>query len=338
MIKVGINGFGRIGRLAARIILKDFSDKLDLACINTSGSMDTSGWTHLFKYDTAYGKYQGKVSSDDAAMTVDNKKIPVLGVRDPQKIPWEKYGVEIVIESTGVFRKKEDAKKHLRGTVKKIILSAPPKEGDIPMYVLGVNDSTMGNEEIISCASCTTNCTAPVAKVIDKAFGIKKGLMTTIHAYTSGQNILDGSHKDLRRARAAAVNIVPTTTGAAKATGKVYPALDGIFDGLAIRVPIITGSLTDFTFVTNKKTSVEQVNKAFIKASKKDLKGILGITKEPIVSSDIIGINLSCLVDLSLTRVMEQDLVKIIAWYDNEWGYTKRLIDEVVMLGDRLDD
>lgn len=336
MFKVGINGFGRIGRLATRIILKDYQNKLDLVCINTSGRIETSGWTHLFEYDTAYGRYDGQVRVKGSQMVVDGKAIPVLGEREPSKVPWAKYGVQVVVESTGVFRTEKDAAEHLRGTVKRVILSAPPKEGNIPMYVIGVNADKMGKEKIISCASCTTNCVAPIVKVVAEEFGIKKGLMSTIHAYTSDQELLDGSHKDLRRARAAAVNIVPTTTGAAKAAGEVYPAVKGVFDGLAIRVPVITGSLTDFTFVTKKKTSVEAVNQAFKKAAQRKLKGILGVTEKPLVSSDIIGLKLSALVDLSLTTVIKGDLVKVIAWYDNEWGYAERLVEQTVMLGEKL--
>lgn len=336
MLKVGINGFGRIGRLVARVILKKYKDKIKLVCINTSGKIDTAGWTHLFKYDTAYGKYLGKVEVKNDKMVVDGVSIPVLGEREPAKIPWGKYGTQIVIESTGVFRKEKEAKLHLRDTVKRIILSAPPKEGNVPMYVIGVNEKEIGNEKILSCASCTTNCVAPVTKVIDEALGIKKALMTTIHAYTSDQELLDGSHKDLRRGRAAAVNIVPTTTGAAKATGEVYPKVKGIFDGLAVRVPITVGSLTDFVFVTKKKTTIKEVNNAFKKAAKGKLKGILGVTEEPIVSSDIIGLELSTLVDLSLTNVIGGDLVKVIAWYDNEWAYVQRLAEEVVLVGEKL--
>jgi len=342
MLKVGINGFGRIGRLTARIILEKYKKELELVCINTSGKMDASGWAHLFKYDTAYGKYKGKVLGIENQLVVKETSIPVLGEREIEKIPWSKYGVEMVIESTGVFRKKEEVKKHLKGTVKKVILSAPPKDppkseagGNIPVYVIGVNEDKMGKEDILSCASCTTNCAAPVTKVIDESFGISKGLMSTIHAYTGDQRLLDGSHKDLRRARAAGVNIVPTTTGAAKTTGEVYPAVKGIFDGLAIRVPVITGSLVDFTFVLKKKTTVEKVNQAFEKAAHGKLKGILEVTKEPVVSSDVIGIEPSTLVDLSLTKVMDGDLVKVIAWYDNEWSYCERLVEEVVLSGTR---
>lgn len=336
MIKVGINGFGRIGRLATRVIFKKYKKQIKLVCINTSGKIDTAGWAHLFKYDTAYGQYLGKVGVKNDKMVIDGVSIPVLGERDPAKIPWGKYGTQIVIESTGVFRTAEDAKKHLRETVKKVIISAPPKDGQIPMYIIGVNEEKIGDEKVLSCASCTTNCVAPVAKVIDEAVGVKKALMTTIHAYTSDQELLDGSHKDLRRARAAAANIIPTTTGAAEATGEVYPPVKGVFDGLAVRVPVITGSLTDFVFVTKKKTTIEEVNQAFKKAAEGKLRGILGVTEEPIVSSDVIGMELSTLVDLSLTNVIGGDLVKVIAWYDNEWGYVQRLVEEVILVGKKI--
>lgn len=331
MIKVGINGFGRIGRLTARTILQKYKDKLELVCINTSGRMETKGWAHLFEYDSTYNKYQGEVLTEGDEMIVDGVRIPVLGEQDPSRIPWGKYGAEIVIESTGVFRQTEQAKKHLRASVKRVIISAPPKDDQSTMFVLGVNQDKLGHHKIFSTASCTTNCVAPVIKVLDEAFGIEKAMMTTIHAYTSDQQILDGSHKDLRRARSAAINIIPTTTGAAAATAKVYPKVEKRFDGLAIRVPVKTGSLTDFTLVTKNKTSVEEVNNVFKKASLESLKGILGVSNKPLVSTDVIGLELSSLVDLSLTQVMGGNLVKVIAWYDNEWGYVQRLVESVLL-------
>lgn len=331
MLKVGINGFGRIGRLAARIILQKHADKIDLAAINTSGRVDTKGWAYLFKYDSAYGKFPGQVEVEGSNMLVKGKSIPVMGERDPEKIPWEKYGVKTVIESTGVFRKSKEIKKHLRGTVKNVVMSAPPKSPDIPMYVIGVNDDQRNAEKIVSSASCTTNCAAPIVKLIDQKLGVVNSLMTTIHSYTSSQQLLDGSHaKDLRRGRAAAVNMIPTTTGAAKATAKVYPPIKGKFDGMAVRVPTITGSLTDFVFHTQKETTTEEVNNIFIEASQGKLKGIIGVTQEPIVQNDIIGNSHSSVVDLSLTNVQGSNLVKVFAWYDNEWGYTNRLVEEVI--------
>jgi len=331
MIKVGINGFGRIGRLAARVILSKYKDKLDLAAINTSGSVDAASWVHLFKYDTAYGKYESEVACEGENLVVDGKKIPLLAQRDPALIPWGEYGVEVVIESTGVFRKKQDIEKHLRDSVKRVILSAPGKgDEEIKTIVIGVNDKERGDEKITSSASCTTNCVAPVTKVILENFGIKKALFTTIHAYTPDQELQDGSHKDLRRARAAASNIVPTSTGAAKATAKTLPALAGKFDGMAIRVPVLVGSLSDITYVVEKQTSAEEINEAFKKAADGELKGILEVTSEPLVSSDIIGSQASAIIDLSLTKVVGGDLIKVVAWYDNEWAYANRLVEEAV--------
>lgn len=336
MIKVGINGFGRIGRLSLRVIMEKHRETLLPVAINTSGKIGPKGWAHLFSYDTAYGKFKGKVTATDKEIIVDGLKIPTMGEQDPAQIPWGKFGTQIVIESTGKFLKEKDAKLHLKDTVKKVILAAPPKEGNIPLYVIGVNEGKLGQESIISAASCTTNCLAPVAKVVDQAFGVQKALMSTVHAYTSDQELLDGSHKDLRRARAAGANIIPTTTGAAKATGKVYPRLSGKFDGIALRVPVITGSLVDCIFVTKKKVTAEEINNAFKKAALGSLKNILGVTSEPLVSSDIIGTSLSAIVDLALTCVIDGDLVKVVAWYDNEWGYTNRLVEEVILLGKKL--
>lgn len=332
MLKVGINGFGRIGRLAARIILSKYKDKLDLVAINTSGSVEAASWVHLFKYDSAYGKYKGEVTCAGENLVVDGKKIPILSQRDPALVPWGDYGVEVVIESTGVFREKKDIEKHLRDSVKRVILSAPPKgEGEIDIIVIGVNDDKRGDQKIISSASCTTNCAAPVSKVILQNFGVKKAMLTTIHAYTADQELQDGSHKDLRRSRAAASNIVPTSTGAAKATAETLPQLSGKFDGMAIRVPVLVGSLSDITYVVEKRTAVEEVNEAFKKAVKDpSYKGVIEVTSEPLVSSDIIGKKASAIVDLSLTRVIGGDLVKVVAWYDNEWGYAERLVEEVL--------
>jgi glyceraldehyde 3-phosphate dehydrogenase len=331
MIKVGINGFGRIGRVAARIILQKFSDQLELAAINTSGSIDNAGWAHLFKYDTAYGQYPGKVGIEGDSLVVDGVKIPLLAQPDPAQIPWGTYGVQVVIESTGVFRKKEDIEKHLRDSVQKVVLSAPVKgEGEVTTIVIGANDAAREGQKLISSASCTTNCISPVARVILENFGIKKALLTTIHAYTADQELQDGSHKDLRRARAAAANIVPTSTGAAEAAALALPHLKGKFTGLALRVPVITGSLSDLTFVVEKPTTVEAVNQAFKAAAQGQLKGILEVTDEPLVSSDIIGSAASAIVDLPLTQVVDGDLVKVVAWYDNEWGYAHRLVEEVI--------
>jgi len=332
MIKLGINGFGRIGRLALRVALQEHKDKILPVAINTSGKIDPAGWAHLFEYDSTYRKFEGKVESDAHSITVNRAKIAVTAKRTPAEIPWGKYDVDLVIESTGVFRRLEEVKEHLKDSVKKVILSATPKDDKIPMFVIGVNEKSIGNNNIISCASCTTNCAAPVAKTINEALGIKKALMTTIHAYTSGQKLLDGSHKDLRRARAAAVNIVPTTTGAAEAVAKIYPPLKNKFTGMAVRVPVATGSMIDFVFLTSRETNTTQVNSILKQASEQKLKGIMSASNKPTVSSDIINSPLSALVDLSLTQVIDKNLVKIVAWYDNEWGYANRLVEEAVLL------
>lgn len=329
-MKVAINGFGRIGRLALRVGLEKHRDKMKFMGINTSGRVDVDGWAYLFKYDTVYGKYQGKVGTKGDNLLVDNQKIPILAVKEPKDLPWKEMGVDLVLECTGRFRKTEEADDHLEAGAKKVLISAPPKAGNAGVYMVGINDTQMNNDKVFSNASCTTNCVGPVVKVMLKEFGIKKAGMTTIHAYTSDQRLLDNSHKDLRRGRAAGQNIIPTTTGAAKATSQVLPEIEGLFDGIAIRVPVPTGSLTDFTFLVKKQTTVEKVNQALIRASKSSLKGILGVTDDPIVSSDVIGSEYSSLVDLSMTRVVDKDLVKILSWYDNEWGYVVRMMELAV--------
>ncbi|KKR12055.1 MAG: Glyceraldehyde-3-phosphate dehydrogenase, type I [Candidatus Woesebacteria bacterium GW2011_GWA1_39_21b] len=263
-------------------------------------------------------------------------KIPVLAQRDPEKIPWGKYGADVVIESTGKFTTEEDAKKHALGGAKRVVISAPAKGGNVGTYVIGVNEYKEG--EVINNASCTTNCVAPVAAVIHSAFGVEKALMTTVHSYTDDQNLQDNSHKDMRRARAAAENIIPTTTGAAIATTETIPELKGLFDGMALRVPTATGSISDFTFLLKKNVTVDEVNNAFKKATENAIyKGILSVSEEPLVSSDIIGRSESAIVDLSLTQVVAGNLVKVFAWYDNEWGYANRLVEQVIRVGQRLD-
>lgn len=264
-------------------------------------------------------------------MEINNQVIPVLAEREPAKIPWRDYDVDVVIEATGVFRDKKSASAHLEGGAKRVVISAPAKE--TKTFVIGVNEENYRGELVINNASCTTNCVAPITKIMLENFGIQKGLMTTIHAYTADQELVDGSHKDLRRARAAAINIVPTTTGAAIATTEVLPTLKGLFDGLAIRVPVACGSLADFTFVTTKRTSVEEVNQVIKKAAEGKYKGIVEVSEKPLVSSDIVGNSASAIVDLPLTQVIDGDLVKIVAWYDNEWGYACRLIELVIKIG-----
>jgi glyceraldehyde 3-phosphate dehydrogenase len=351
MLSLAINGFGRIGRLSSRIILTKYQKTLKIVAINTSGSMDIAGWTHLLKYDTAYGKFELDITSEqtkpalqatDAAPVIGylmvknhptSAKIPILAQRDPEKLPWTTFKPHTVLECTGAFTSEEGAQKHITAGAKKVIISAPVKQDNIPTYVLGVNKIT-GKPQIVSNASCTTNCASPVAQVIISAFGVKKAALTTIHSYTDGQNLQDNSHrKDLRRARAAAANIIPTSTGAAQATIQTLPQLKGIFEGLALRVPIITGSLADFTFITKKSTTVEAVNQAFTKAALGRLKGILEVTNQPLVSSDIIGTEASAIVDLSLTQVIDKDLAKVFAWYDNEWAYCHRLVEQAIQLG-----
>ncbi|KKR40958.1 type I glyceraldehyde-3-phosphate dehydrogenase [Candidatus Woesebacteria bacterium RIFOXYC1_FULL_41_14] len=352
MVKIGINGFGRIGRIAFRIGVLKHSDEIQFAAINTSGSMPASGWAHLTNYDTMYRAFQYKVNAKDLkdpkeatdedpligdiSIPERNITVPILVQRDPAKIPWGKYGVDVVIESTGAFTKEEDAKKHAIGGAKKVVISAPVKGGNVSTYIIGVNE-TDNMPQIISNSSCTTNCVAPVASVMHSKFGIKKALMTTVHSYTDDQNLQDASHKDLRRARAAAQNIIPTSTGAAISTTETIPELKGLFDGMSLRVPTTTGSITDFTMLLGQDVTVEDVNNAFIEATKNPIyKGIIATTEEPLVSTDIVGRSESAIIDLSLTQVVAGNLVKIFAWYDNEWGYANRLVEQVIRVGRTL--
>ncbi|MCT7352856.1 type I glyceraldehyde-3-phosphate dehydrogenase [Streptomyces sp. 15-116A] len=333
-IRVGINGFGRIGRNYFRALLEQGAD-IEIVAVNDLG--DTATTAHLLKYDTILGRLKQEVSHTADTITVDGKTIKVLSERNPADIPWGELGVDIVIESTGIFTKKEDAAKHLAGGAKKVLISAPAKDEDITI-VMGVNQDKYdpANHHVISNASCTTNCVAPMAKVLDENFGIVKGLMTTVHAYTNDQRILDFPHKDLRRARAAAENIIPTTTGAAKATALVLPQLKGKLDGIAMRVPVPTGSVTDLVLELGREVTKEEVNAAFQKAAEGELKGLLDYTEDPIVSSDIVNSPASCTFDSSLTMVQEGKNVKVIGWYDNEWGYSNRLVDLTVFVGNQL--
>ncbi|MGW3494974.1 type I glyceraldehyde-3-phosphate dehydrogenase [Streptomyces sp. NPDC001020] len=333
-IRVGINGFGRIGRNYFRALLEQGAD-IEIVAVNDLG--DTATTAHLLKYDTVLGRLKQEVSHTADTITVDGHTIKVLSERDPAEIPWGELGVDIVIESTGVFTKREDAAKHLAGGAKKVLISAPGKNEDITV-VMGVNQDQYDpeNHHVISNASCTTNCVAPMAKVLDENFGIVRGLMTTVHAYTNDQRILDFPHRDLRRARAAAENIIPTTTGAAKATALVLPQLKGKLDGMAMRVPVPTGSVTDLVVELGREVTREEVNAAFQKASEGELKGLLEYTEDPIVSSDIVNTPVSCTFDSSLTMVQEGKNVKVIGWYDNEWGYSHRLVDLTVFVGNQL--
>ena len=322
---IGINGFGRIGRLILRAIMERKAD-IKVAALNDL--TDTKTNAHLFKYDSSYGIYPAKVEATEDSIMVDNQKIKVLAERDPAKIPWSSYGVEIVIESTGLFTEASKARAHLQGGVKKVIISAPAKGEDITI-VLGVNENTYDPKahNIISNASCTTNCIAPVVKVLHDTFGVKHGLLTTAHSYTNDQRLLDMYHKDLRRARAAALNIVPTTTGAARAVALVIPELKGKLHGIALRVPTATVSICDFVADLEKEVSAEEVNQAFKKAAEGTLKGILEFCEEPLVSIDFKGNQASSIVDAENTLVIGGNMVKVLSWYDNEWGYSNRIVD-----------
>lgn len=355
-IRVAINGFGRIGRAAFKILTT--RGNVEVAAVNDLTNPRVLA--HLLKYDTAYGiadqevyleedgkrvdlaEYRGENdfyqrTADKTFLVFGNQKVEVLSEPKPSDLPWKDLEVDLVFECTGIFTKNDAAKAHIEAGAKKVVLSAPSKGGSAKTYLKGVNAQEYAGEDLISNASCTTNCIAPVIKVINDAFGVRKSAMTTIHAVTSTQNIVDGpSKKDMRRARAADYNIIPTTTGAALATTKVIPDLEGKFDGMAVRVPVLVGSLTDITVLTNKETSVEEINQVFEGASKTpEYEGVIGISWEPIVSSDIVRSEFSAIVDLNMTKVVDGDLVKILAWYDNEWGYSNRLVDVGLMMLDK---
>ena len=336
MLKVAVNGFGRIGRSAFKVALDNHKNEVDVVALNDL--TDSNTLAHLLKYDTAYGVYDKDVSASGNNILVDGKKYPVYSEKDPSLLPWRELGVDVVIESTGFFTSKEGSMGHIKAGAKRVVISAPVKGSEVGTYLIGVNaDKDDGSEQIINNASCTTNCIAPVAAVMHAKFGVQKAMMTTVHSYTADQNLQDGPHKDLRRARAAAENIVPTTTGAAIATTEAIPELKGLFDGASIRVPTPVGSISDFTFLLKKKVTVDEVNKAFKEAVEKpNYKGILVATEEPIVSSDIVGRTESSIVDLSLTQVVDGDLVKVFAWYDNEMGYSHRLVEQVIRAGKQI--
>jgi glyceraldehyde 3-phosphate dehydrogenase len=328
MVKVAINGFGRIGRLVFRI---GFNEKgLDFVAINDL--TDAKTLAHLLKRDTVHGTFDADIEAGDGYIKVGGKKILVLSEKDPTQLPWKKLGVDIVVESTGRFTKEEELRHHIECGAKKVLLSAPGKGGDVKAIVMGVNEDHAQNLDIISNASCTTNSLAPVAKVLDKEFGIESGFMTTVHAYTNDQRLLDLPHKDLRRARSAAVNIIPTTTGAAKSVGEVLERLKGKMDGIALRVPIPCGSITDFVCLLKKEATAAQINESVKKASQSYLKGILEYSEDPLVSSDIIGNKHSSIFDSSLTKANGK-LVKVCAWYDNEWGFSCRMVDMLKLMG-----
>jgi glyceraldehyde 3-phosphate dehydrogenase len=332
--KIGINGFGRIGRLVTRAIIDRHPDTLQVAAVNDLTDAKTNA--HLFKYDTNYGIYPGEVEARGNDLVIDGNIIRVFSERDPARIPWSEMGVDLVVESTGIFTDADKAAGHLKGGAKKVIISAPAKGEDLTI-VLGVNDRMYDarKHRIVSNASCTTNCFAPMVKVLHDAFKVEHGLMSTIHSYTNDQAILDQRHSDLRRARAAAQNIIPTSTGAARAVGSVLPELNGKLHGIAFRVPTATVSVTDFTATVGRGTTVEEVNRVFQEAAQGDLKGVLQYCDEPLVSSDFKGNTHSCIFDALSTIVMEKRMVKIMGWYDNEWGYSCRTADLCALMSEK---
>jgi glyceraldehyde 3-phosphate dehydrogenase len=329
MVRVAINGFGRIGRM----VFKAGHSDPDIEFVAINDLTDTDTLAHLLKHDSIHGVFPGDVSAKDDALIIDGKEVKAYKEKDPASLPWKDLGIDVVVESTGFFLTRELAGKHLEAGAKKVLLSAPGKDADIPTFVHGVNDDGIKPEmDIISNASCTTNCLAPLVKVLHQSFGIRKGLMTTVHSYTGDQKLLDAPHKDLRRARAAAINMVPTTTGAAKAVTKVIPELAGKLDGMAIRVPTPDGSITDFICELGRDASEDEIRKAMKHAASNELMGILQYSEDPLVSTDIIGNNHSSIFDATLTKVIEGNMVKVVSWYDNEWGYSNRMIDLIKKL------
>lgn len=333
--KVGINGFGRIGRQVLKIMKEKYPDEFDVVAFNDLGDLETMA--HLFRYDSNYGIYEGEVEVRKDGLVINGDFVEALSNPDPSGLPWKEKGVEIIVEATGRFRSREDAGKHLEAGARKVIITAPAKDPDLTV-VLGVNDELYDPEKhhIVSNASCTTNCLAPAVKVVQDSFGIVKGLMTTIHAYTNDQKILDLPHKDLRRARAAALNIIPTTTGAARAVALVIPELEGKFDGYALRVPVPTVSIVDFVAELERPATTESLHQAFKDAEAGHMKGILGFSEEPLVSSDYVGDSRSSVVDAQFTSVMDDNMAKVVTWYDNEWGYSVRTADLAAIMAKSL--
>ncbi len=328
MVRVAINGFGRIGRMFLRAALND--RKIEVLAVNDL--TDAATLAHLFKYDSIHGIFQGKVSVEKDSLVINGRKIRVLSEKDPSALPWKAMKIDVVVESTGFFTSKQECEKHIAAGARKVLLSAPSKDGSCATIVKGVNDSSAKGQSVVSNASCTTNSLAPVVHVLHTNFKIVSGFMTTIHAYTNDQKILDFPHKDLRRARAAAINIIPTSTGAASALHEVIPELKGKLDGMSMRVPVPCGSVTDFVCRLESTATVDSINKAFKKASESYLKGILQYVDEPIVSSDIVGNPHSSIYDSLLTKVIDGSLVKVVAWYDNEWGFSCRMVDVIKMM------
>jgi len=332
MLKMAINGFGRIGRAAFKVALA--RDDVQVVAVNDLGDIDNLAY--LLRYDSVYGRYAESVEVTDDGLKVGKKQVRVLQEADPTKLPWKDLGVDVVVESTGVFTEREKAAQHLTAGAKQVIISAPTKSEDVQTVVSGVNDDDLKGKDIASNASCTTNCVSPVTAVLVAMFGIEKALMTTVHAYTATQSLVDGpAKKDFTRGRAAGLNLVPSSTGAAIAVTKTLPSLEGKFDGVSLRVPVPVVSMADMTFVLSKKTSVEEVNNIFKEAAENPIyRGVLGVVDEPVVSTDFIGDPHSATVDLSMTRVVGGDLVKVMAWYDNEWGYANRLVEQVAQFAD----
>jgi glyceraldehyde 3-phosphate dehydrogenase len=331
-VRVGVNGFGRIGRL----VLRAAAEREEVQVVGVNDVMAVRTLAHLLRYDSTYGRFPGQVTVDGDTLVVDGARIRVTSERDPARLDWAAVGAEVVVESTGRFRSRDDAALHLKAGARKVILSAPGKGVDATL-VLGVNagDYDPDRHDVVSNASCTTNCVAPMVKVLHEAFGLRKGFLTTVHGYTNDQNVLDGPHKDLHRARAAAVNVIPTTTGAARAVGLVLPELAGRLDGLALRVPVEDGSLCDLAVLLDREVTAEEVNAAFRAAADDELAGLLTYNEDPIVSRDVIGESASCVFDATLTQA-SGELVKVFGWYDNEWGYTQRLLDLVELIAARL--
>lgn len=331
--RIAINGFGRIGRPSFKIAL----EKPDLEVVALNDLTEPRSLAHLLKYDTIYGRYAKEVSHDDGALIVEGKRFPVYAEKDPAKLPWGSLGVDVVLEATGFFTTREKAKAHLDAGAKRVIISAPTGSPDVDTILLGVNEDRVVAQDIIANGSCTTNAVTPVLAILESEFGVEKAMMTTVHAVTSTQNLVDGPNKDLRRARAAAWNIVPTTTGAAEATVRALPGLEGRFTGLSIRVPVATVSMADLSAMIKRRTTAEAVNGVFREAARGALyKGIVAVCEEPAVSSDFIGDPHSAIVDLGLTLVVGGDLVKVVAWYDNEWGYANRLVEQAIAVGKTL--
>lgn len=348
MIRAAINGYGRIGRVAHRVVLQWHSEDIEVVAINVGRSTDLKGWMYLLKYDSVYGLLPFDISVKPSTdpnnkeflghLVINGKEIPVYSQKDPTLLPWKDLNIDVVIESTGAFTSKEKIQQHITAGAKAAVLSAPAKDGDpIPTYVVSVNEQQYQGENIISNASCTTNCITPPTKIIHEQFGIDKAMMTTVHGYTSDQELHDGGHKDYRRARAAALNIVPTSTGATIAAAEALPPLKGVFAGLSLRVPVPVGSLSDITMLVKRDVTVQEVNDALKKESENPVyKGILAVTEDPLVSSDIIGNSHSSIVDLSLTQVVGGNMLKIVAWYDNEYGYANRLVEQSIMVGQKI--